>query len=168
MASYAKGLTKIELAPVANDGTVGAYVQVGDTLRGTYSFTTANGTEVNIFVEEKAKPPISETTEGPLTMKWSSIDVAAAALARLFGGAVTGSGVTEKWAAPRKQVNRVFAARVTSPTGHVLDVPQLSVFPLFDWTLTGDQVAKVNITGTVQDPDDEAVAPYTITYGAAA
>lgn len=164
MAQYIKSLSKIELAPVGSDGTTGAFVEVGDTVKGSFQMLTADGEKFEINVEEKTKPIISETTEGPQTVNWSSFNLLFANLVRWFGGSITAANgaVGETYNAPIKTTEKTFYLRVTAGTGHRLHVPRLSIFPKFNGTITSDDAAKIDFAGTVLSHEDNVTGPWKI------
>lgn len=164
-AEAIKGLTLIELAPNVA-GTIGAYVAIGYTAKGSFQFVTAEGTKNDIFVEELSKAILTSTDEGPMTVTWDSLDVDPVKLTFIFGGTTVAAagGVGRIWKAPRGVSDKICALRVTTGLGHVLKVTQLSVFPTFNATITGSDAAKFHVVGTVQNPSDGVTEPYSITY----
>lgn len=164
-AEAIKGLSILELAPNVS-GTIGAYVSIGYIAKGSLQFLTAEGTKNNIFVEELSKAILTSTEEGPMTVSVDSLDVDPVKLTFVFGGTTVAAsgGVGRIWRAPRAVVDKICALRITTGTGHILKVTQLSVFPTFNATITGADAAKYHISGTVQNPADGVTEPYSIQY----
>lgn len=168
---YGMGLTKVELGDIAGDGGMGtAFTQLGNTLSGTFQLLTAEGTRTDVFIEEQDNAAISTTKAGVATIKWSCIDVSADTLVKLFGGtkvaADVGNSIPEQWKAPMQIVAKEQSIKVTAPTGQVVKVVRVSIFPLFNWSFTKDKPAQIDITATILAPTKADTEPFSIEYAA--
>jgi hypothetical protein len=86
-----KGVTKIEIAPVAEDGGMAAdadLIQIGATVKGSVTMTTTAPTFNDIFTEESTLPYDSITTPGPSQLVWSTYDITPENAVELLGGEI--------------------------------------------------------------------------------
>src|SRR5688572_16446799 len=101
MAKTAVGLTTLKMGAIAGDGGMGtSLTQLGHTVADTAVLSTEQGTTTDFKVEEQDDPVYSiQSEKGRTTLAWSSYDVDAETLVRLFGGTRT-AGPPEVWEAP--------------------------------------------------------------------
>jgi hypothetical protein len=170
-AEYASGLEYVKLGDIEADGTMGeTLVTLGNTVAGSMTFTTEEGTTTDFNIEEQDAPIKSNVQAGASRIAWECYDVSAQTMQKIFGGTVTGAGTELSpyvWQAPKKIVAKEQSIELRNAEGHILRIVRASVFPTINWGFTKDQLAKFAVSATILTPTAD-VAPFEIEYAPAA
>jgi hypothetical protein len=165
---YGNGLTKIEYAPIANDGGIGTvWTELGSTFKGSAKITSAAGNTNDFFIEQQDDPFLTIKEKGKITLVFTSVDVSRTTMLALFGGAITGTGTVLDpyvYTAPDKIEAAEYSWRITDGLGKILKIVRGSMFPAFNWALTKDDVAKIDVSVDILAPTKENTKPWSITY----
>lgn len=168
MSKYGNGLLSVEYGTIANDGGVAAaFTPLGDTMSGSASLATAAGTTTDFNIEESDDPVLSIVKKGTATVKWSCLNVEADTLIALFGGTKSGAGTIADpviYKAPDVILAKELSLRFTDGQGTKITIVRASVFPVFNWALSKDKVAQIDITATILKPTKANTPSYSITY----
>ncbi|MBC7948654.1 MAG: hypothetical protein H7Y42_12275 [Chitinophagaceae bacterium] len=90
MAKHVFGLANIEMGPIAGDGGMGTALEiVGETVSGTALLTSEDPTVTDFNIEESDSPVESISTQGKVTLAWSSFNVDGYTMSKFFGGTYT-------------------------------------------------------------------------------
>ena len=159
-----RGLTKIELSDIAEDGGVGTdFEQLGLTdADSTANFGQADATETLFMAAESDQPVDKDVTPGAITLTYSLLDPDPDKMVVLFGGSATGTGSAKVWSAPLQVQTIEKSVKITPKKGMVITVVrgQLSAKVNFDLQKTGKMVIDVSIA--VLLPNKAATAPWTL------
>ena len=160
------GLTKVEFGDIAVDGGMGTgtFTEVGQTVKGSFTMTSEEGTTTDFEIEEQDKPIMSIITPGATRITWETYDVGGAKMASLFGGSYDAG--TRTYSAPEKVVAKEVSLKITSANGLVLNIVRVSLFPTFNMPFTSDALGKISLTAAVLAPEKADEPPYKIVYPA--
>lgn len=158
MASvYGNGLMGVYLGTIAGDGgPATTWVELGDTFADSMNLTSAEGTKIEFFTEEKTNAFISKTQAGSKTLTWTCVNISAQNLQKLFGGTVTGAGTIGDpyiYRAPVAGVQAIERSiKVVNGDGVEFIFVRASVFPTFNIAFSKSQASQINITATILAP----------------
>jgi hypothetical protein len=165
-AQYIQGLTSVKIGAIAGDGGMGTALTIlGNTKPGTMKLTTADGTTTNFNIEEQDDPILTTTTKGVVTLSWSTVNVEADMLQRLFGGTVTGTA-PKVWNAPDKITPVEQSVEVTAASGQVLKIVRASLAPQLNLSFTKTEIGEVAIVATILAPTKAATPTFTLSNAA--
>lgn len=167
---YGQGLAKLELSDIAVDGDVGtAFVEVGDTVKGTAQLTQSDPTITDFNIEEQDDPVESiVSAEGKKTLVWSCYNVDGATLVKFFGGTYTPYNalgpVHAKYTPPTSTLDVEKSVKVTDKKGNIFTIVRAKITAKFNWSFTGDKLAQLDLSCDILTPTKTGVAPFTIVY----
>lgn len=144
----ALGLTKIELADIGADGTLGQYETLGLTHEGSCTMVDEDPTTQDFYCEEEDDPVVSISKRGKTTINFSVMNASPETMAKVFGG-TTKDGV---WEAPEKMPVIEKAARITPQLGCTFEVPRASLVAKMNGTFSKTGIFLVDIVLTVKKP----------------
>jgi len=154
-------LEKVEMGPIAEDGGMGTSLTVfGYTENGTMVLSEEEGSEQDFFVEEQDEPIfVAQTQQGAKVLNWATNDVTPAQIERVKGGEATGDGTATPltYEMPENEEFPELSVKVTTRTGHVIEMPRVRIKARFDWTVGKGALAKVMIRGRVLKPTKDGV-----------
>jgi hypothetical protein len=167
MGKYKIGISTIKIGAIAGDGGMGTSLTVvGDTVAGTASLITEEGTKTDFKIEEADDPVYSILSEkGKITLAWSTYANDAATLEKFFGGTVT-AGPPEKWAAPDSLPELEKSVEVTLKSGGKIEIVRAKLISKINWPLDKTKMAQIDITASILKPTKAATASMTVTDGA--
>jgi hypothetical protein len=95
MSKYKIGVSAIKIGAIAGDGGMGTSLSAGgDTVAGSASLVTEEGTKTDFNIEEADDPVYSILSEkGKITLAWSTYANDANSLEKFFGGTKTPAAV---------------------------------------------------------------------------
>ena len=148
-------------------------VQLARTGKGTASFTTEMDTVQDIYCEEEPAVPMESLSSDPgiKQVKLNFVEFDNEALIAVFGGTegaeadVTIDGKTysvKKYNAPSEMVQIEKSVRIITRNDNVIDIPRALVTARFQWNLTNNELAQVEVTAKVLAPIGANDAPYSI------
>lgn len=113
------GIQSVQVAPLAVDGGAGTVFKTwGDTLEGTFSFTTEDGTTFDLNIEESEDAIYSKVGKGVRTLEWNIPNYDLADLPEMLGGTYTAG--TKTWTEPIDNPNLEFTVKVTAIEGYTM------------------------------------------------
>lgn len=147
--------------------------QLGRTYKGTASFTTEADTVQDIYCEEEPAAPMVSLASDPgiKQVKLNLAEFDNESLIAVFGGTegeaadVTVDGKTysvKKYNAPSEMVQIEKSVRVITRNDNVIDIPRASVTARFQWNLTSNEIAQIEVTAKILAPIGANDAPYSI------
>ncbi len=148
-------------------------VQLGRTYKGTASFTTEADTVQDIYCEEEpASPMVSLASEpGIKQVKLNLAEFDNESLIAVLGGTegaaedVTIDGKTysvKKYNAPSDMAQIEKSVRIITRNDNVIDIPRALVTARFQWNLTSNEIAQIELTAKILAPTGANDAPYSI------
>lgn len=167
MAKIGIGLASLKMGPIAGDGGMGTSLTLlGYTVADTAVLATEAGTTTDFKIEEQDDPVYSILSEkGRTTLSWSSYDVDADTLVRLFGGTKT-VGPPEVWEAPAATPEIEQSIETVMKAGGKIEIPRAKVVANFQWNLQKTKLAQIDIVATLLTPTKPATGPMKITDAA--
>jgi hypothetical protein len=147
------GLTSIKTGAIAGDGGMGTSLSdIGYTVADTAILATEQGTTTDFKIEEQDDPVYSILSEkGRTTLSWSTYDVDAETLVRLFGGTRT-AGPPEKWEAPATTPELEQSIEANMKDGGKIEIVRAKIVSNFQWNLQKTKLAQIDIVATVLTP----------------
>lgn len=165
MAKHVFGLVNVELGTIESDGGVSlTFAPVGETVSGTATMGTEDNTVTDFNIEESSSPIESVVTQpGKITFNWSTYNVDADQLVKLFGGTkITGPPV--KWEAPDSFIDVEKSIKLTDKKGNVVVIPRAKLSAKLGLAFSKDKLGQVDIAATVLQPTKAGEKRMTITY----
>lgn len=118
MGLFNLGVSKIELADIATDGSAGTnFATLGLTQEGTCKINFADATITELKVEEFASAADSDITEGEKTVEFTIANPDEDTFVALFGGRKSGTGTQSSFEAPLTAVNIEKSLKITPVKG---------------------------------------------------
>lgn len=149
------GITSIELQEInpTTGANVGTAFIFGDTLEDSFTMTTDEGTEVNIYIEESSDPIYSAPGNTSTSITWQSPNADPEQVAKITGGTWTAE---DGYSSPRRRVTKEYAVTVTTEQGSDLVFNRVKLTAYADGsfgknnalTITASGNALVPVTGT--------------------
>ncbi|RHO65713.1 hypothetical protein DW083_20285 [Parabacteroides sp. AF48-14] len=148
-------------------------VQLGRTYKGSASFTTEADTVQDIYCEEEPAVPMESISSDPgiKQVKLNLAEFDNEALIAVFGGTegeaedVTVDGKkysVKRYKAPSDMVQIEKSVRIITRNDNVIDIPRALVTARFQWNLTSNDIAQIEITAKILAPIGASDAPYSI------
>lgn len=148
-------------------------VQLGRTYKGSASFTTEADTVQDFYCEEEPAVPMESVASDPgiKQVKLNLAEFDNETLISVFGGSesasedVTIDGKTysvKKYQAPSEMVQIEKSVRIITRSNIVIDIPRALTTARFQWNLTTNELAQVEITAKILSPAGENDSPYHI------
>lgn len=121
-----RGLDKIEVGPVAEDGGPGTVLSVlGYSDRDSAVTLVEEDPEINrLYAHEVDDPLDTEVTGGNKQFIWTVVDPDLATLAGIFGGAVTGTAPNQTYNFPSSKSISEKTVKITPRKGYVITIPR--------------------------------------------
>lgn len=148
-------------------------VQLGRTYKGTASFTTEADTVQDIYCEEEPAVPMESLSSDPgiKQVKLNLAEFDNKSLIAVFGGTegeaedVTVDGKTysvKRYKAPSEMVQIEKSVRIITRNDNVIDIPRALITARFQWNLTSNDIAQIELTAKILAPIGANDAPYSI------
>ena len=153
------GLEKIEVGPIATDGSMSINLAVlGKTYRDTAEITQEDPEVIEHFSEESDEPEEVDEIKGATTIRWSIMDCDPDTLVQVLGGAAVGIGADRKWEAPASSVLIEKSVKITPRKGLPVSFPRVKISAKVNYRLARNGIFLVEIIGRVLQPTkiDEA------------
>jgi len=166
MAEVTFGLSQVLTSAPAADGGMGINLleTFGYTVPDSFSITTEEGTQSDIFVEESDTAIISQNTPGAKRVSWETYNTSPEALQAAFQGTITGTGATRQWNAPANVTAIILSIRVNTKNNRRFDMAKVSVVPILNLAVNKTDAGRISFTGTVLIPDKPGVSPIVAGY----
>ncbi len=167
MSLITRGLNKIEIGNVSDDGTMGdTLATLGYTAEGTCKLVEADGTTTELMAEESDDPIEVITTAGKKTLSFSVMDPDADTLALVLGGTATTNGLTGKttWVAPATKPSIEQSVKITTTKGFVFSFPRVSLVGKLNAEFTKKNVFMVDIVCTILKPTNTSIGSVIADY----
>lgn len=140
------GLKKIWIADSTSQTDFPAYgnlwSDLGDVYKDTCKLVDADPSEVN-HESETSQKKITLYGENVTTVELSLMDPDLAALAKYFGGTITGEAGARQWIRPKKLPYKEWAIKQQPESGLVIGCPCASIKPKFEITYTATGICLV-------------------------
>jgi hypothetical protein len=164
MAKYSIGLTSLKLGAIAGDGGMGTtLVALGNTVADSCVLATEEGQTQEFKIEEQDDPVMTVQSEkGKTTLTWSSYDVDADILLKLFGGSVA-AGPPKVWSAPDSVPILEQSIEIVPKSGGKIEIVRAQVIAKLQWNLNKTRLAQIDIVATVLAPTKAATPSMKIT-----
>ncbi len=157
------GLTKVELGNIAVDGGMGTTLAaLGNTLEGTMNLNTDDPQVTEFFVEEFDDPLHEEHREGKKTIAFTVADPDLQTLVKVFGGAVTGTGVSEVYTPPLTPATVEQSVKITPKRGIGFNIVRAKITAKFTSQIGRGALLGLEISGAILRPTKADTAPFTI------
>jgi hypothetical protein len=153
MAKHTFGLQNVEIGAIAGDGGMGlTLTAVGETVSGTATMATEDPTVTDFTIEESDSPVESVVTvPGKVTLAWSSYNVDADTLIKLFGGTkVTGPPV--EWLAPDTFPDIEVSLKVTDKKGNAVYMARVKISSKLSLSFAKDKLGQIDMIATILQP----------------
>lgn len=148
-------------------------VQLGRTYKGTASFTTEADTVQDIYCEEEPAVPMESLSSDPgiKQVKLNLAEFDNKSLIAVFGGTegeaedVTVDGKSysvKRYKAPSEMVKIEKSVRIITRNDNVIDIPRALVTARFQWNLTTNEIAQIELIAKILAPIGANDAPYSI------
>jgi len=160
-----RGTSKIEVAPLAGDKGVGTvWTDLGNiSADSTAQLLQGDPTTKEFFSITSDQPIEKDVTPGSLVLTLSVMDVTAANLERLIGGASTGTTEANKvWSAPLQATVIEQSVKITPKKGKIITIVRAQFSGKVNFSLQKDGLFLIDLIISVLLPEKANTAPYTI------
>ncbi len=156
---YGVGCKAIKAGAVGATGGMGTTLtDVGAPYKGTVSIIDADGT-VTKHLAENSKFPFLAVLDGAGTqVKFTLANILPTTLTQWLGGTVA----TDTWSAPVQSFSIEQSVSIDTLFGATIKIVRLFMYCKMTWNMSRTEIAKLEITGEVMQPDDPLAAPITI------
>lgn len=158
-----RGMQKIEFGLIPPDGGVATnWFVLGYTRRETFSFTSEDGTDVNLYAEEADAPVTSFITPGTESFEFDLMNFNLETLVKVFGGRIEGEGDDAVYYAPKTYIPKEWSCKITPITGYIFTYPRISITPSLSGSFTREELVQIHIVCTILEPTNSEVARYSV------
>lgn len=159
-----KGLAKVETAPLAADGGIGAeWTEWGSTTPDSFVITKGDDTVTEEFIEE-AEEAVDEITtqKGVREVTWGTKNVHSDVFLAIAGGVF--DEATQTWSEDPNAEAKEVSVRATSKTGIVVTIARAKIRFSGDLKFTKNSLTQLTIKGKQLSPAKAGVAGFSIQY----
>jgi hypothetical protein len=154
--TYAIGVKDIKAGAIGAGGTMGTTLtSVGKIYKDTASLVEAAPTVTRHYSEGSKYPFLATLVAGETPLKFTIVDTSAEELAKWLGGTVD----TDKWLAGLDQFSQELSIEVEGAMGINIQIARALVYGIINWNMSRTEIAKVEITAEVLEPEDAATPP---------
>ncbi|QTE36027.1 hypothetical protein J3L18_23225 [Mucilaginibacter gossypii] len=149
-------LLSLKDGEIPDEGTMSdMLVKRGPTYKGTASIKEADSTVFDVLAEEYPEPDESFTTEGLITLVFSTYDYDPEMLVAYKGGSITDD---DMWAKPAYPPEIERSWQTISKDGYLVEIPRGKLRSKFNYEMKQDGVALLENTVTALKPRGAGVA----------
>lgn len=157
--TYGVGCKNIKIGDIAVDGGIATtFTDAGKPLKGTVDFSDQDSSVSKFFAENSRYPFLAVADAAGTTVKFTLTDLSAATLAKWLGGTVA----SELYSAPSTTFSMEKSWSADTLFGKTIKVCRLFMYCKLTWNLTRTEIAKLEVTGEVLEPEKTAEAPFSI------
>lgn len=151
--TYAIGVKAIKAGPIGTGGTFGdTLADVGKIYKDTASFVEAAPTITRHFSENSKYPFLATLVSGETPLKFTIVDTSAAALLQWLGGSIA----TLDWLSGADNFSQELSVEVDGAIGVNIQIARALVYGTINWNMSRTEIAKIEITAEVMEPEDSA------------
>lgn len=157
--SYGVGCKNIKAGPLAVDGGLSiTLADIGKLYKSTVSLMDEDGSVAKHFAEGQRYPFLNVMDAAGTQIKFALVDISAANLAKWLGGAVatvtSWDGASDSFSVE----NTITADTIFNVT---IVIPRCFLYGKITWNMNRTEIAKIEITGEVMQPEKVGLAPLT-------
>lgn len=154
--TYAIGVKDIKAGAIGSGGTMGtSLTSVGKIYKDTASLVEAAPTVTRHYTEGSKYPFLATLVAGETPLKFTIVDTSAAVLAQWLGGSVN----TTSWLAGLDQFSQELSLEVDGAMGVNIEIARAMVYGTINWNMSRTEIAKIEITAEIMEPEDAATPP---------
>lgn len=157
--TYGVGCKNIKAGNLAADGGISTTLtDIGKLYKQTVSLVEEDGVVTKHFAEGQRFPFLNVFDAAGVLLKFTLVDISAANLAKWLGGTVT----TTTWDGASDSFS--IEQSITSDTlfGVTIQIVRCFLYGKITWNMNRTEIAKIEVTGEVMQPDKANTAPLTI------
>lgn len=167
------GLKSILIGDIAVDGGMGTTLTelFGATVKDSAKLTSTEATLEDIPIEESSTPIDSIQTNDPVfTLEASTYNVELEVLAKLFGGAVTGTAPNETYTPPVGMPSVILeqSVKVETKGGTKFMFVRMKLTAALDLGFKKSGLGQINWKGKMLESTKALTPPFTVTTGTGA
>lgn len=167
MATGVYSLQSVKLGPAGVNGAMGgSLTNIVQIAAGSLTMTFPEPTKTDIIPEDGETAAYSLKDAQPKTIEFESLDMSVDALAKLFGGSVTGGVFTPGINFEMADQSFEFTTRELNSKAQTWQFPLVTVSGSFSGSLSKTDLLKLKYSITVLQPYDaegDKVAPFKVT-----
>lgn len=153
---YGVGCKDIKAGAIGAGGTMGAVLtSVGKLYKDTVNLVEEDGTVTRHFAENARYPFLAVFDAGGMPLKFTLVDVSAANLQKWLGGTVDVSN----WSSPVESFSQELSVELITLYGSTLQIARCMLYGKITWNASRTEIAKIDVTGEVLEPEDAATPP---------
>jgi len=151
--TYAIGVKAIKAGPIGANGIMGTVLaDVGKIYKDTASFVEAAPTITRHFSENSKYPFLATLISGETPLKFTIVDTSAAALLKWLGG----TAPALDWLSGTDNFSQELSIEVDGAMGVNIQIARALVYGTINWNMSRTEIAKIEITAEVMEPEDAA------------
>lgn len=157
--SYGVGCKNIKAGPLAADGGLSiTLADIGKLYKSTVSLTDEDGAVTKHFAEGQRYPFLNVLDAAGTQIKFALVDISAAILAKWLGGAVV---TVTSWDGASDSFSLENSITVDTVFNVTIVIPRCFLHGKITWNMNRTEIAKIEITGEVMQPEKALLAPIT-------
>lgn len=149
------GLKSITIGDIAGDGGMGTTLTelIGDTVPGSALLENTDSTYEDIFsLEQSIAIESIKTAEGSWILHFNTYNTSEEVFALLYGGTVSGTGATKKWASATSIPIVEKSVKIETVGGAIFSMPRVSLRGKATLNFDKGGLGIIEITGAVLQP----------------
>jgi hypothetical protein len=157
--SYGVGCKNIKVGALAVDGGLSlTLADIGKLYKNTVSLTDDDGSVTKHFAEGQRYPFLNVLEAAGTQIKFALVDISAAILAKWLGGAVI---TVSSWDGASDSFSVENSVSIDTLFNVTIVIPRCFLYGKITWNMTRTEIAKIEITGEVMQPEKALLAPLT-------
>lgn len=156
MSTYGVGCKAIKAGDIGAAGIMGTVLtDAGTPYKGTVQLIEEDGTVSKHYGEGKRFPFLTVYENGSSSVKFTLTDMTPATLAKWLGGAVN----TTAWDSSKDHFSQELSLQIDTVYNMNIQIARCHLYGKITWNLTTSEIAKIEITGDVLEPEDADTPP---------
>jgi hypothetical protein len=157
--TYGVGCKNIKVGNLAADGGIStSLADIGKLYKQTVSLVEEDGQVTRHFAEGQRFPFLNVVDAAGVILKFTLTDISAAILAKWLGG----TAATNTWTSATDSFSVEQSVTADTLFGVTIEVVRCFLYGKITWNMNRTEIAKIEVTGEIMQPDKTGSAPLTI------